>query len=36
MYLKDTRRNGMEWVPVARDKDQCRALVNMEMNVRAP
>jgi hypothetical protein len=27
---------GMDWIDVAQDRDQCRALVNTVMNFRVP
>jgi hypothetical protein len=26
----------MNWIDLAQDRDQCRALVNIEMNLRVP
>jgi hypothetical protein len=28
--------DGVDWIEVAQDKDQCRALVNTVMNLRVP
>jgi hypothetical protein len=34
MYLREIGWRGMDWIDVAQDRDQCRALVNMVMNLR--
>jgi hypothetical protein len=34
MDLRDTELGGMDWIDLAQDRDQWRALVNMVMNVR--
>jgi hypothetical protein len=34
MDLRGIRLNGMDWIDLAQDRDQCRALVNMIMNFR--
>ena len=34
MDVKEIDRNSMEWVHLAWDRDQCRALVNTEMNLQ--
>jgi hypothetical protein len=36
MYLRELRRNGMDWIQVAEDRDQWRALVNTVMNYVVP
>jgi hypothetical protein len=34
MYLRETGWGGMDWVDLAQDRDQWRALVNIVMNLR--
>jgi hypothetical protein len=36
MDLREIRWDGMDWIDVAQDKDQWRALVNTVMNLRIP
>jgi hypothetical protein len=36
MDLKDIRWDGMDWIDLAQDRDQWRALVNTAMNFRVP
>jgi hypothetical protein len=36
MDLREIEMGGMDWINVAEDKDQWRALVNKVMNFRAP
>jgi hypothetical protein len=36
MDLKETGWDGMDWIDVAQDRDQWRALVNTVMNFRVP
>jgi hypothetical protein len=36
IYLREIGRNGMDWINVAQDMDQWRALVNTVMNLRVP
>jgi hypothetical protein len=36
MDLKDTGWGGMDWIHMAQDKDQWRALVNMVVNFQVP
>jgi hypothetical protein len=36
MDLKEIGWDGMEWIDVAHDRDQWRALVNTVMNLRVP
>jgi hypothetical protein len=32
--LRETGWDGMDWIDLAQDRDQCRALVNTVMNLR--
>jgi hypothetical protein len=34
--LKEIGWNGMDWIDMAQDRDQWRALVNTVMNLRVP
>jgi hypothetical protein len=36
MDLKEIGLDGMDWIELAQDKDQWRALVNTVMNLRVP
>jgi hypothetical protein len=36
MDLRDRGWGGMDWIDMAQDRDQWRALVNTVMNVRVP
>jgi hypothetical protein len=36
MDLRDTRWGGLDWIDLAQDNDQLRALVNTLMNLRVP
>jgi hypothetical protein len=36
MDLREIGWDGMHWIDLAQDTDQCRALVNMVMNLRVP
>jgi hypothetical protein len=36
MDLREIGGGGMDWIDLAQDKDQWRALVNTLMNVRVP
>jgi hypothetical protein len=36
MDLREIGKNGMDWIDLAQDTDQWRALVNTVMNLRAP
>jgi hypothetical protein len=36
MDLREIGWDGMDWINVAQDRDQWRALVNMVMNLRVP
>jgi hypothetical protein len=34
--LREIERDGMDWIDLAQDRDQKRALVNTVMNLRVP
>jgi hypothetical protein len=34
--LRETGWNGMDWIDLAQDRDQWRAVVNTVMNLRVP
>jgi hypothetical protein len=36
IYLREIGWDGMDWIDLAQDKDQWRALVNTVMNLRVP
>jgi hypothetical protein len=36
MHLTEIRWGGVDWIDVAQDREQCRALVNTVMNLRVP
>jgi hypothetical protein len=36
MDLREKRSNGIDWIDLAQDRDQWRALVNTVMNLRIP
>jgi hypothetical protein len=36
MYLREIGWDGMDWIDLAQDRDQWRALVNTVMNLRVP
>jgi hypothetical protein len=36
MDLREIGWDGMDWIVLAQDRDQCRALVNTVMNLRVP
>jgi hypothetical protein len=36
MDLREIEWNGMDWIDLAEDRDQWRALVNTVMNLRVP
>jgi hypothetical protein len=36
MLLREIGWSGMDWIDLAQDKDQWRALVNTDMNLRVP
>jgi hypothetical protein len=36
MDLREIRWDGMDWIDLAQDRDQWRALVNKAMNIRVP
>jgi hypothetical protein len=33
---RETEREGVDWMHLAQNRDQCRALVNTVMNFRVP
>jgi hypothetical protein len=35
-YLREIGWDGMDWIDVAQDRDQWKALVNMMMNLQVP
>jgi hypothetical protein len=36
MVLREIERDGMDWIDLAEDRDQWRALVNAVINLRVP
>jgi hypothetical protein len=36
MHLRELRSDGMDWIDLAKDRDQWKALVNAVMNLRVP
>jgi hypothetical protein len=36
MYLREIGWDGMDWIDLVQDREQCRALVNPVMNLRVP
>jgi hypothetical protein len=36
MNLREIGWDGVDWMDMAQDKDQCRALVNTVLNLRVP
>jgi hypothetical protein len=36
MNLREVEWGGMDWIDLAKDRDQYRALVNTVMNLRVP
>jgi hypothetical protein len=36
IYLREIEWDGMDWIDLAQDRDQWRALVNTVMNLRFP
>jgi hypothetical protein len=36
MYLRELRGDGIDWINLAEDRDQWRALVNTVINFRVP
>jgi hypothetical protein len=36
MYLQETGWDGVDWIDMAQDRDQWRALVNTVLNLRVP
>jgi hypothetical protein len=36
MVLRDIGWSGMDWIDLAQDREQWKALVNTEMNLRVP
>jgi hypothetical protein len=36
MYLREIGWDGIDWIDLAQDRDQCRALVNTVMDLLVP
>jgi hypothetical protein len=36
MDLRETGWDGMDWIDLAQDRDQCKAIVNTVMNLQVP
>jgi hypothetical protein len=36
VYLRETGWDGMDWIDLAQDRDQWKALVNTVMNLQVP
>jgi hypothetical protein len=36
MHLREIGWDGMDWIDMAQDRDQCMALVNAIMNLQVP
>jgi hypothetical protein len=36
IYLREIGWDGMDWINLTQDRDQCKALVNTVMNLRVP
>jgi hypothetical protein len=36
IYLREKEWDGMDWIDLAQDRDQWRAIVNMMMNFQVP
>jgi hypothetical protein len=36
MYLREIKWGGIDWIDLAQDRNQWRALVNTGMNLRVP
>jgi hypothetical protein len=36
MDLREIEWDGVDWIDMAQDRDQCRALVNTVLNLRVP
>jgi hypothetical protein len=34
--LREIGEDGVDWIDLARDRDQCRALINTVLNLRVP
>jgi hypothetical protein len=34
--IRETGWDGMDWIDLAQERDQCKAPVNMVMNLRVP
>jgi hypothetical protein len=35
-YLREIGWDGVDWINIAQDRDQCRTLVNTVLNLRVP
>jgi hypothetical protein len=36
IYVREIEWDSIDWIDLAQDRDQCRALVNTMMNLRVP